>query len=256
MDAVPMLAKTRLGLAAIPAVCCPDFQRSRMDRCSASADRSAQGHVESIVDGHGVQTNEIYPVAIRHEMLPLPRPFVHNILNTYLAAGPAVLLGAYEGWIALNFLSGLLTAFLIFRTVVSVTDSRPAASAVAATYLVLPLTIWLTTQPMAEASIAPLAALAVISTPRGCQLLALDAAVHACAPVYCRELCSLLPWFRRAMLRIPAYRRSQIGGAADLSRLVADCGCWGNSCLNRTSPVVPAVSAGRPNVSNMNTYFD
>jgi hypothetical protein len=69
--------------------------------------------VESLVEGRGVQTNEVYPVSIRHEIAPLPRPFVHNILNIYVAALPALLFGAYGGWIVFNLISSGLAAFSI-----------------------------------------------------------------------------------------------------------------------------------------------
>src|SRR5919108_5969848 len=39
--------------------------------------------VESLIEGHGVQSNEVYPAAIRDGVTSLPRPFVHNILNVY-----------------------------------------------------------------------------------------------------------------------------------------------------------------------------
>src|SRR5262245_9247276 len=119
--------------------------------------------VESLIDGHGVQTNEIYPVTVRYEVGTLHRPFVHHILNTYGVALPALHFGSYGCWIAVNLASSLLTSFLIFCTVVRFTDSRTAALAVSASYLLLPLTVWLTTQPLAEASIAPLVALTVYS---------------------------------------------------------------------------------------------
>jgi len=261
-----MLAKTRLGFAAIPAVAAV-LIFSALVWIGASGVRGSDQYwyvadVESIVDGHGVQTNEIYPVAIRHEMLPLPRPFVHNILNTYLAAGPAVLLGAYEGWIALNFLSGLLTAFLIFRTVVSVTDSRPAASAVAATYLVLPLTIWLTTQPMAEASIAPLAALAVylyitagVSYWRWTLLLMVVVLL-----VYCREsfvlLLPLVPAGYVAHTR--PLQLAKIGGAAGLVAIGGGLWLLGKFLFEPyiSLSYLQVIASAGPNVSNMNTYFD
>src|SRR5262245_8093548 len=51
--------------------------------------------VESLIGGHGVQSNEIYPVTVRDGVASLPRPFVHNILNVYVAAIPALLFGAY-----------------------------------------------------------------------------------------------------------------------------------------------------------------
>jgi hypothetical protein len=117
--------------------------------------------VESLIEGRGVQTNEIYPVSVRHDVARLPRPFLHNRLNLYIVALPALLLGAYGAWIAVNVVSGLVTSVLVYCTIVRVAESRAAALTTAVAYLLLPLTFWLTTQPLVEASTAPLAALAV-----------------------------------------------------------------------------------------------
>src|SRR5215467_13910721 len=150
--------------------------------------------VESLVQGRGVQTNEIHPVSVRHEVAPLPRPFIHNILNIYVVALPALLFGSYGAWIIVNLLSSLLTAFLIFRTVVRFTDSRAAALTVAVSYLLLPVTVWLTTQPLAEASIAPLVALAVYVyvTADASYWRWMLLMVIAALLVYCRESFVLL----------------------------------------------------------------
>ena len=117
--------------------------------------------VESLIDGRGVQTNEIYPVSVRHDVVTSPRPFVHNRLNLYIVALPALLLGAYNAWIVVNVVGSLLTSVLVFCTVIRVTRSNTIALTTAVTYLLLPLTFWLTTQPLVEASTAPLVALAV-----------------------------------------------------------------------------------------------
>jgi hypothetical protein len=150
--------------------------------------------VESLIEGRGVQTNEIHPVSVRHEVAPLPRPFIHNILNIYLVALPALLFGAYGGWIVVNLFSSLLTAFLIFCTVVRFTDSRAAALTVALSYLLLPLTVWSTTQPLAESSIAPLVALAVYVyvTADASYWRWMLLMVVAALLVYCRESFVLL----------------------------------------------------------------
>jgi hypothetical protein len=150
--------------------------------------------VESLINGRGIQTNEVYPVSIRGEVAPLPRPFVHNILNIYVVALPALLFGAYGGWIVVNVFSSLLTAFLIFFTIVRLVDSRAVAMTFAVSYLLLPVTVWLTTQPLAEASIAPLVALAVylyVTASAGYWRWALLMVVAALL-VYCRESFVLL----------------------------------------------------------------
>jgi hypothetical protein len=263
---MPTIARIRLGFSAIPAVVAV-LIFSALVWISASGVRGSDQYwyvadVESLLDGHGVQTNEIYPVAIRHEILPLPRPFVHNILNTYLAAGPAALLGAYEGWIALNFLSVLLTAFRIFCTVVRVCDSRPAALAIAASYLVLPLTVWLTTQPLAEASIAPFVALAVylyvtagVSYLRWTLLLMVVVLL-----VYCREsfvlLLPLIPAGYVAHSR--PLRLARVGAAAGLVAIGGGLWLLGKFLFEPyiSLSYLQTIASAGPNVSNMNTYFD
>ena len=80
--------------------------------------------VESLIDGRGVRTNEIYPVSVRHNIAALPRPFLHNRLNLYIVALPALLLGAYDAWIVVNVVSSLLTSFLVFCTIARESPGR------------------------------------------------------------------------------------------------------------------------------------
>lgn len=117
--------------------------------------------VESLITGRGVQTNEIYPPSARYNVAPLPRPFIHNILQVYVAAIPATLFGPYAGWIVTNVVASLLTALIVYRTIIRYARPYPAIVASLA-YLFLPLTFWLTVQPMADATIAPLVALTVL----------------------------------------------------------------------------------------------
>jgi hypothetical protein len=116
--------------------------------------------VESLIAGRGVTTNEIYPISVRHEAAVLPRPSVHDRLNVYVVAIPALIIGTYGAWIVVNVVSGLLTSILVFCTVVRVSGSHAAGWAAAVSYLLLPLTFWMTTQPLVEASTASLVALA------------------------------------------------------------------------------------------------
>jgi hypothetical protein len=218
--------------------------------------------VESLIDGRGVQTNEIYPVSIRREIAPLPRPFVHNILNVYVVALPALLFGAYGGWIVVNLISSLLTGFLIFCTVVRLTDSRAVALAVAVSYLLLPITVWLTTQPLAEASIAPLVALAVyvyVTADAGYWRWMLLMVIAALL-VYCREsFVLLLPLVPLAyVVHVRPLRLTRLAGAAGLAALGAVLWLGGKQLFEpyiSTSYVSVLASAG-PNTSNMNVFFD
>jgi len=218
--------------------------------------------VESLVDGRGVQTNEIYPVSIRSEIAPLPRPFVHNILNIYVVALPALIFGAYGGWIAVNLFSSLLTAFVIFCTVVRLADSHGAALTGALIYLLLPVTVWQTTQPLAEASIAPLVAVsaylyvtAAASYWRWILLM-----VVAALLVYCREsfapLLLLVPVAYVIHTRPPRFGR--FVAAAGLATLGAVLWVLGKHLFEpyMSASYMSVLASAGPNASNMNTFFD
>ncbi len=184
--------------------------------------------VESLIEGRGVQTNEIYPVSVRHDVAALPRPFLHNRLNLYFVALPALFLGAYGAWIVVNVISSLVTSVLVYCTIVRVAESRTAALATAVAYLLLPLTFWLTTQPLVEASTAPLAALAVYVyvTANGTlwrwALLVLIGALLA----WCREpyvlLLPLIPF--AYLVHVRPLHSGRLVGAAGLLTLGA--GLW------------------------------
>jgi len=217
--------------------------------------------VESLIDGRGVQTNEIYPVTIRHEVAPLPRPFVHNILNVYVAALPALLFGAYGGWIVVNVFCSLLTAFLIFCTVVRFADSY-AALAAAIGYLLLPETIWLTMQPLAEASISPLVALAayVYVTAnsnywRWMLLIVIAALLVCCRPTFIL----LLPLIPLAYVAHVTPR--QIGTVARGAGIAAvGFTSWllGKYLLepNVSVSYLQVIGSDGPDFSNMTNFFD
>ncbi len=117
-------------------------------------------HVAAITEGRGVTDNNIFPVSVYDKVLPLPRPFVHNILNVYLVVPAAMIFGSFIGWLLTNVLCSFATAALIYMTVYRRVGAGPALPA-AITYLMLPLTFWQTSQPLAEASMAPLAAAVV-----------------------------------------------------------------------------------------------
>ena len=114
--------------------------------------------VESLLHGQGVQTNIIYPVSVYKEIQSIPRPFVHNLLNLYFVILPGIFFGAYTGFIIMNILCSFLTAFFIYKTIIIYTKYQ-AALLISLLYLLLPITVWQTTQLLSEASIAPLVAL-------------------------------------------------------------------------------------------------
>lgn len=115
---------------------------------------------ESLIRDRAVATNVVFPVGLLGDGSGLPPPFIHNILGTYLAAIPGLVLGAFGGWVTLNLLATLGSAFLIYRTARLVASSW-AALGCAVLYPLLPLTVWHTAQPLAEASVTFFAALAV-----------------------------------------------------------------------------------------------
>jgi len=116
---------------------------------------------ESLINGQGVQTNNIYPVSVYKEIQSIPRPFVHNILNLYFVILPGIFFGAYTGFIIMNILCSFLTTFFIYKTIIIYTKYQPALL-ISLLYLLLPITVWQTAQPLVEASIAPLVALLML----------------------------------------------------------------------------------------------
>jgi hypothetical protein len=116
--------------------------------------------VETLARDHAMSTNTVFPVALLGSDPILPPPFIHNVLSLYLAAVPALALGPYGGWIALNLIATLATAGLIYLAARTVA-SRWAALVCALAYPLLPVTIWHTAQPLSEASTTLFAALAI-----------------------------------------------------------------------------------------------
>ncbi len=116
--------------------------------------------VDTIVRDHVLTTNTVFPVGLLGLDPRVPPPFIHNILSLYLAAVPAFLVGSFNGWLALNIAATIVTAVLIYLTARRYA-ARWAAVLCALAYPLLPITIWQTSQPLAEASISAFAALFV-----------------------------------------------------------------------------------------------
>lgn len=110
--------------------------------------------IESILQGRGVQSNNIFPIeAIQGKVINNP-PFVHNSPFIYIAAVLGIFFGAYSGWILLSILCSLLAAWLIYKTVSLVANTSKALLA-GGFYLLLPSTIWVSSELIVEAMIAP-----------------------------------------------------------------------------------------------------
>jgi hypothetical protein len=70
--------------------------------------------VETLVRDHANIGNTVFPVALLGPSPVMPPPFIHNILSMYVAAVPALVLGPFGGWLALNTVATLATASLIY----------------------------------------------------------------------------------------------------------------------------------------------
>jgi len=117
--------------------------------------------VQRLLQGGTHTTNNIYPAQIMQPG-PLRRPpFVHDILNLYLIVPAAKIFGSYGGWIATNILATIVTGLMLALLVWKV-GRRWIGLASYAVYLLLPLTIWQSSQPLAEATVAPFVAAGVL----------------------------------------------------------------------------------------------
>ncbi len=121
--------------------------------------------VETLLQGDPPLTNNLFPTQV---LAPGPqqRPFfIHHILNLYLVLPAAWLAGPFGGWILTNVFATLITAALIALLTVRFASAELAVWAYSV-YLLLPLTLWLTAQPLAEATIAPFVALGMLAYER------------------------------------------------------------------------------------------
>jgi hypothetical protein len=115
---------------------------------------------EALAHDHALTSNTVFPVALLGPDPTIPPPFIHNVLSVYLAAVPASVIGSFDGWLVLNILSTLGAAGLIFLAARTVAPTW-ASAVCAVAYPLLPMTVWHAAQPLAEASTAFFAALAM-----------------------------------------------------------------------------------------------
>ncbi|MCB0322540.1 MAG: hypothetical protein KDD69_03170 [Bdellovibrionales bacterium] len=108
--------------------------------------------VERILAGAINQGTVAFPYHAHHQLLP--PPFNHHTLVHYAVAAVALFTGPYYGWIVVNTLATLLTAFLVYQLVKRSSGSLPAAYAYTL-MLLLPLPFWVTAQPYLESALAP-----------------------------------------------------------------------------------------------------
>lgn len=109
--------------------------------------------VAKLADGGPAVTNSVFPAFVQEGLRP-PYPMLHNILPMYLAVPFAKVIGAYQGWIVLNLVSLAVTAVLMLAALRRFTDGVTAKLAVSF-FLLMPNTVWLSMQPLAEVAILP-----------------------------------------------------------------------------------------------------
>ncbi len=142
--------------------------------------------MEQLVQGGPYITNNVYPTQILSPGSFEPQPFIHNILNIYFAVPASMLLGAFHGWVATNIIASIVTSVLIGLIVYKISGKWPAVIAYSI-YLFLPLTIRQTSQPQAEATIAPLVVFFIWLYIRAeSKKMWFFLALNACALYYCR----------------------------------------------------------------------
>ncbi len=118
-----------------------------------------------------LRSNNVFPATLFSPGAVLPPYFKHDILSVWLAAIPTFFVGPAWGWLLLNLAATGGSAFLI-RGAARRVASPAAADLCALGYIVMPLTLWQTAQPLAEASITFFAALALYFLARAGRSLA------------------------------------------------------------------------------------
>jgi 4-amino-4-deoxy-L-arabinose transferase-like glycosyltransferase len=92
-------------------------------------------------------TNNVFPANLaKHGALP--GLFTHNNITLYVATPLAALFGGLGGWLATNLLCSSGSALLVFLLLRK--RSARAAALVASFFLLLPLTVWLTSNALSE----------------------------------------------------------------------------------------------------------
>lgn len=104
---------------------------------------------ESLLNGTGVQTNNIFASNILNDSIVQNKGFIHNVPQVYMAVIPGLLFGAFNGWLIINALFSIVTAILIFYTLKKFLPFT-VSSLIALQFLVMPLTFWQSYQPLAE----------------------------------------------------------------------------------------------------------
>ena len=102
---------------------------------------------DNLIKGLGIQSNWHYPVRLLKG--DTDAPFVHNVPQVYMAALIGFLFGAYYGWIIMNVLLNICSAFLIYLMLRKELSIHPSILG-SVFFLLCPISFWLSSQPLAE----------------------------------------------------------------------------------------------------------
>lgn len=118
--------------------------------------------VQSLIDGDtSYTTNMFFPgKLLREGDSPTPNYYMHNGYAIHAAAFLGRWVGAYKGWLLLNVCLHVISALLVLKCLNNIL--RPVESAwVTAVYILAPIAIWQTVNPLLEQSYAFVTALFV-----------------------------------------------------------------------------------------------
>jgi hypothetical protein len=104
---------------------------------------------ESLLNGDGVQTNNIFAFNVLNDSIVKNKGFIHNVPQIYFASIPGKLFGAFNGWLIMNAFFSVGTAILFFYTLKKFLPFI-VSGLIALQFLVMPLTFWQSYQPLAE----------------------------------------------------------------------------------------------------------
>jgi len=118
------------------------------------------GDTETLLRGDPPSSNNLFPRQLLFDGMERS-PLLHDILPQRAVLPLARVLGPYWGWIAMNVIAMLIAAWLTHRAVRREAGAMAAALAVSA-LLLLPLSLASTTQMLAETSLVPILAAAML----------------------------------------------------------------------------------------------
>ena len=124
--------------------------------------------IQTLTLGGPATTNTVFPATITSGTA-LPPPFIHHGVAMYLALPFALLLGAHPGLVAFNVLCGGLAALLAALAARRLSAAPGAGSLTFVLFLLLPLTTWLSSQPLMDPFLGLLVAIMAFLASRAGQ---------------------------------------------------------------------------------------